>query len=400
LKTRAKILLATLRSDWTAPCGLPSLLRRANVEIHLLAPEGPVHASSFVHSLPARPDGAPAFVRSLREHLARHSGEYQLVLPGDDYAFAALAQEKDRDWLIPWFPVDPRGEYLEALCFKHRFNELCHRHGLRAPGNIACRDLAGARAAAEKFGYPVMLKNHLGAGGHGVRQAADPAELERHYAALTAVSPDGISVQEHIAGETGNCHVVAWHGKVLQWYCYKTIKTWPRAEGPPALTTTFHSPEADELSFRVAAITGYHGLFGLDWIQSDRDGRIYLLECNPRMTPAIFRAWLFGLDLNDVIADLWSESPPDVGPRTIRRSGQAHDFPQDILRCIDEGDWRGLWANARDTLLRRNYIAWSEPRLVYRSFRLIAVHFLKTRTRLAPALKALRRRLRPAQTCF
>ncbi len=400
MKTRAKVLLATLRPDWVAPARLPSLLRRAGIEVHLLAPDGPAHASRFVHSLPARPADGAEFVRDLREHLAFRPGDYKLVLIGDDLAFAALGRETDRAWLAPWFPVDPRGTNLEALYFKHRFNELCHRHGLPAPENVACRNLAEALAAAEKFGYPVMLKNHLGAGGAGVRQAHDPAALASHYAALSAASPHGLSVQEFVPGPVGNCHIVARRGRVLQWFCYQTLETWPNAEGPPVRTATIVSPEADQLAFRVAEITGYHGLFGLDWVRSDRDGRIYLLECNPRMTPAVCRAKLFGLDLADVIEDLWSDTPSSDPPRTIRRQGSERTFPLDVLRCLDDGDWRGLWANACDTLLLRNSIPWRDPHLVYHSFRLIAVHFFKTRTRLTPWLKAARNRLHPAQACF
>lgn len=400
VKTRAKILVATLQPDWVGPARLPSLLRRANVEVHLLAPEGPAHASRFVHSVPARPADGPEFVRCLREHLSAHPGEYKLVLPSDDDAFAALAREKDRSWLTPWFPVDPLGKDFEAIYLKHRFNEFCHRHGLLAPENIECRNLPEVLVAAEKLGYPVMLKNHLGAGGSGVRKSTTPAALASHYAELSTASPYGLSVQEFIPGQVGSCHVVARRGKVLQWFSYQTLKTWLHPEGPSVVTSTIVAPEVDKLAFRMAEITGYHGLFGLDWVRSNHDGRIYLLECNPRMTPAICRAKLFGLDLADVIEDLWSETPPAVPPRTIRRQGSERSFPLDALRCIDDGDWRGLWGNARDTLLLLNYIPWSEPRLLYPSFRLIAVHFLKNRTGLLPWLKVVRDCFRPAQACF
>jgi predicted ATP-grasp superfamily ATP-dependent carboligase len=400
LKARAKILLATLNPQWVAPLHLPYLLRHADVEVHLLAPKGRAPASRFVHVLPEDPADEPGFVRSLRDRLAARADEYRLILLGDDDAFAALAMDKDRAWLSTWFPVDPFGENLEALYLKHCFNELCHRHGLRAPKNVACRDLAEALAAAETLGYPVMLKNHLGSGGLGVRQAGDRAALASHYAALSAASPHGLSVQEYIPGILGDCHVVARHGKVRQWFCYETRKTWPAPESPPTVTATVKSPEADELAFRVTEITGFHGIFGLDWVRSDRDGHTYLLECNPRMTPALCRGTLFGLDIADAIAELWQEPAPAYPPRTIRRQGIERSFPRDFLRCLDEGDWRGLWLNARDTLLGRNYIAWSDPGLVYPAFRMIAVHFLQVRTGLWPWLQAIRRRLRPARTCF
>ncbi len=396
MKARAKILLVTLYAPSHTLVRLPVLMRRAKVEVHLLAPEGLVHVSRYVHSLPVRPANADELVRHLREHLATAAGEYQLVLIGDDRTFAALSREKDRSWLVPWFPVDPFRPDLEAFYLKHHFNELCHRHGLPAPRNIVCRDLEEAQLAAEKFGYPVMLKNSLGAGGYGVRKADNPAALEVHYAELLPNAASGISVQEFLTGQLGDSLVLARRGAVRQWFSYEAGKAWPTPLSPLTQTTAIRSAEADELCFRLAQITGYHGLFGFDWMRSSRDGRLYLLEFNPRMTPAVCHGKLFGLDVADNIGDLWCEPPPAGPPRTIRRTGFERHFPQDILRCIDEGDWRGLLANAWDMARLRAYVPWGEPRLLVLTFREIAVHFLKTRTTLLPRLKALRKRLTPA----
>ena len=49
------------------------------------------------------------------------------------------------------------------------------------PGTTeALKSLREARATADKFGYPVMLKASAGGGGKGMRQVANESELRRH----------------------------------------------------------------------------------------------------------------------------------------------------------------------------------------------------------------------------
>ena len=49
------------------------------------------------------------------------------------------------------------------------------------PGTGNLSDLKEAREAAEKLGYPVMLKATSGGGGRGIRRCENPAELEKNF---------------------------------------------------------------------------------------------------------------------------------------------------------------------------------------------------------------------------
>ena len=393
VKSKAKILLVTVQPEAHTLARLPSLLRKADVEVHLLAPDGLVHRSRYVRSLPVRPRDLPETLHCLREHLGVYQDTYRLILLGDDTLVSALCQENDRSWLAPWFPVDPYWPELPALHRKDQFNALCHRHGFSAPRNMVCSNLAAAESAAEELGYPVILKRHLGYGGNGVRQAKDVTELRFYFKELsTPPSPD-LSIQSFLAGRVGNSYVVSRRGQVLQRYSYYYRKTWPGSLGPSSQTTTTQNPVLDDFCRRLSEITGFHGAFGFDWIESSLDGRFYLLEFNPRITPAVCHGKLFGLDLAPDIHLLWSEPFTGQVPRTITRNGSQRLFPQDILRCIDDGDGPGLWGNVWDIVLLRSYVPWSDPALGIACFRQIVRHAVRSQPRLLHLLKSVRNRL-------
>ncbi|MEV7558687.1 ATP-grasp domain-containing protein [Streptomyces sp. NPDC089795] len=62
------------------------------------------------------------------------------------------------------------------------------------PASIGVRSLAEARAAAEKIGFPVVLKPRGLAGGMGVRKADGPEDVESAYRAASGASYPGVPV--------------------------------------------------------------------------------------------------------------------------------------------------------------------------------------------------------------
>lgn len=64
------------------------------------------------------------------------------------------------------------------------------------PASIGVRSLAEARAAAEKIGFPVVVKPRGLAGGMGVRRADGPGDVESAYRAASGASYPGVPVFE------------------------------------------------------------------------------------------------------------------------------------------------------------------------------------------------------------
>ena len=76
-----------------------------------------------------------------------------------------------------------------AFGLKHTARALATQGGLPLlPGTDLLTDLAQARRAAKRIGYPVMLKSTAGGGGIGMRRCADAAELGEAFDAVARLA--------------------------------------------------------------------------------------------------------------------------------------------------------------------------------------------------------------------
>lgn len=97
--------------------------------------------------------------------------------------------------------------------------------GIRTPKHARARTKAECRAAAEKFGYPLIIKPIAGAGSQDTYPLREPADLERALALIEHV--DEVSVEEFIEGEEYTYDTVCADGKILYenvaWYRPKPL---------------------------------------------------------------------------------------------------------------------------------------------------------------------------------
>ncbi|MFH9398649.1 ATP-grasp domain-containing protein [Streptomyces sp. NPDC017638] len=87
-------------------------------------------------------------------------------------------------------------ETVAACRDKNATRTALERAGVAQPVSIGVRSLDEARRAADKIGFPVVLKPRGLAGGMGVRRADGPGEVESAYRAATGVSYPGVPVFE------------------------------------------------------------------------------------------------------------------------------------------------------------------------------------------------------------
>lgn len=87
-------------------------------------------------------------------------------------------------------------EAIVACRDKNATRTALEKAGVAQPASIGVRSLQEARDAAEKLGFPVVLKPRGLAGGMGVRKADGPDEVESAYRAASAASYPGVPVFE------------------------------------------------------------------------------------------------------------------------------------------------------------------------------------------------------------
>jgi acetyl-CoA carboxylase biotin carboxylase subunit len=191
--------------------------------------------------------------------------------------------------------VGPPPEAIAAMGNKTAARQLALRAGVPVvPGTTA--DLASAdeaRATAESFGYPVLLKAAAGGGGKGMRVVRTAEEMESALGAArreakNAFGDDAVYVEKFIEGPRHvEIQILAdAHGTVLslgerecsvQRRHQKMIEEAPS----PAVSADLRR-EMGRTAAAAARAAGYVNAGTCEFLL-DRDGRFYFLEMNTRL---------------------------------------------------------------------------------------------------------------------
>ena len=110
----------------------------------------------------------------------------------------------------------------QALTFrdKERMKQVLDEAGIRTPRHAGATTEPECRAAAERIGYPLIVKPVAGAGSADTYRVDDSSELERILPAVRHVRE--VSVEEFIEGEEHTFDTISADGRILyenvSWY--------------------------------------------------------------------------------------------------------------------------------------------------------------------------------------
>jgi hypothetical protein len=377
--TAPTVLVITMGIDYVAPARMPCELQRAGFRVAMLAPRDALAAhTSYVDKIGYFPDGV-----KFQEWVGIVAGTVRavdpaLILPGDDITLRTLMQlvlapprglrseiRNELGELIRRSLGNPAG-WMDTID-KSRLFELARRNDIAvADGDIAT-DADGAIAIAAKLGYPVILRQMFGSGGHGAARCESAAGIHAALAAFPgpdAWSPHGVQrlvVQRWIDGDVVNRASCAWHGKELAGFTRGRLATYPGPLGPASVVEFAGIPAVTEATRALFAVVGMHGLVGTQFIV-DKQSRVpYLIEVNRRMLPATHAGALVGVDLAAALFAAVGGAPwsgrPDLPPGPGLRLAL---FPQEWYRDADSAWLRTLPSDA----------PWQDPPLLSAMFRL------------------------------
>lgn len=190
--------------------------------------------------------------------------------------------------------IGPEPESMERLSDKAVLKELFQTTNLQPiPGTRALRNVEEAKLAAEKIGYPVMLKACAGGGGRGIRliETADDLEEAWNQATTEAAAAFGdgsvylekyVSPARHVelqilADEQHNVVCLGERDCSLQRRNQKLLEETPS----PAVS---QQQRQKIISLAVDAVKkiGYVGAGTLEFLL-DREGNFWFMEMNVRL---------------------------------------------------------------------------------------------------------------------
>lgn len=217
----------------------------------------------------------------------------QAIHPGygflsENAHFARLCQQNGLVFIGP----DPAD--VERLSDKALLKEAFEKTGLCViPGTKALASVEEAQAAAEKIGYPVMLKACAGGGGRGIRLIQDAAELEGAYLqaskeAQSAFGDGSLYLEKYVyparhvelqilADEHGNVVCLGERDCSVQRRNQKLIEETPS----PAVSPKMRARLVEQAIDAIKQV-GYTGAGTLEFLL-DAQGNFWFMEMNVRL---------------------------------------------------------------------------------------------------------------------
>lgn len=259
------------------------------------ADAGSLHVSMADEAVRLGP--APAAESYLRADLvlaAAQATGAQAIHPG--YGFlsesAAFAQACE-DAGVTF--IGPSADNIRAFGLKHTARDLAQAHGVPlAPGTDLLTDPAAALAAAQRIGFPVILKATAGGGGIGMRVCESAEAVEEAFAAVRRLATGNFSdggvfleryvhkarhIEVQVFGDgAGRVAALGERDCSLQRRNQKVVEETP-APGLPAATRT----ALLDAAVRLAKAANYRSAGTVEFLyDADRDD-FFFLEVNTRL---------------------------------------------------------------------------------------------------------------------
>lgn len=367
-------------------------LERRGVRVFLVDSDRSMHGFRSVYGETLacpNPDTEPeAWLAFMIELSVRAGGRPALIAASDMYV---SAMGRHAAQLAPHFRFNPEpiAKLQADLALKEGQIRLATAHGLPIPRTSYVTTEAEVAGFAAAASFPCLFKPQQqrfwsGApAGHPlhiakVMTAGSAAELIENYRMASSLTP-AVVLQEIIAGPDTNkrVHVALYRSDGERVGCCTTreFRTFPMLFGVPSVVEPVADPELEAICDRFLRAAGYIGICEIELKWDDRDGRVKMMDINPRYTGAgdavpyagLDHGWLHYLDLtgqtvqpvrlngldfrhvmlrNDIVAirDYWRAGLLDWAAirRTYRRPVYFWDLDFHDRRLALETLWRSL----------------------------------------------------------
>jgi phosphoribosylaminoimidazole carboxylase (NCAIR synthetase) len=254
----------------------------------------------------ANPAGPAApFQRDLEQLLSRH--RYDVILATADLTLARLASVD-----VPVVTSPSLGRGWDALNDKLALADVAARSGVEYPATASAETDAGIDGAAAAFGLPVVVKamRSAEADAEGVRLArgATPArDVVQAIAAARRLRSTGVRpiIQAAVsAAEKVNAVVIRSGGRSELRYAHRVNREVPITGGIGVSLETIPAESGDgreavDALERLCDTVGYEGLAQAEFYRGADDGRLYVLDVNPRLWGSTWFAERLGLRVTE-----------------------------------------------------------------------------------------------------
>ncbi|KAI4453469.1 pyruvate carboxylase subunit a [Holotrichia oblita] len=190
--------------------------------------------------------------------------------------------------------IGPSAEVINRMGDKDAARRTMTEAGVPViPGSNLLDNITAATEAAERIGYPVLLKARAGGGGKGIRLVKNPSELENAFnitrsEAISSFSDGALYMEKFLSGvkhieaqilsdSSGNTVVLGERECSIQRRNQKLIE-----ECPSTAVDSKMRKKIIEITKKAAAAVGYCNAGTIEYLL-DREGNLYFMEMNTRL---------------------------------------------------------------------------------------------------------------------
>ena len=228
-----------------------------------------------------------------------------IIFPATD-AFV-LFLSRYRDDLSKYFRFAlPSSNVLEAIVNKRRQYELAEQVGTPYPPTFYPETMDDVQRIKNEVEYPAFIKPYYGhlwrekfGGNHKGFKVFTPQELLTRF---EEIFPTGLQamVQSLILGPNTNHYKVNVYmntvGEPLAVFTLRKIRQYPTEFGVGTLVESVHYPELVDLGLKFFEGIGYRGIGSIEFKKDERDGKLKMIELNPRLWWQNIQATVCGIN--------------------------------------------------------------------------------------------------------
>lgn len=296
-----------------------------------------------------------------------------ILFPASD-AFA-LFVSRYRDELGAWFRFAlPSCDVMEAIVNKRRQYELAERVGIPYARTFYPETMDDVHRIKNDLDYPAFIKPYYGhlwrekfGGTHKGFKVHAPRELVDRF---EVILPTGLQamVQTIILGPNTNHFKVNVYmseaEEPLAVLSLRKIRQYPTEFGVGTVVESVRHPELVGLGLRFFRGIGYRGIGSIEFKKDERDGRLKMIELNPRLWQQNGHATACGINFPLIqYLDLSGQTPPpqtdfSVGVKWLDSVADFQAFWDYFRRGeLSPGAWLRSWAGVRSFAT----FAWDDP---------------------------------------
>ncbi len=199
---------------------------------------------------------------------------------------------------------------FEEITYAHNKNamrEYAAAAGVRTPRTEAPDSVQSALKLLKDLNSPVVIKPRVACNAHGQQIVSDPDRAIWEYGQIVKrykLEEQPPLIQQYVKGSLICTVNLAVNGEVKGNVVFKALRTVPTTGGTSSYRITVDEPEAELFDARLIKHFNWTGFISFDYMRDDATGKLYLIDCNPRIAPGVILGHFAGVDLMGAFVDL------------------------------------------------------------------------------------------------